>query len=138
MSNDQLLFLVGLYIQSNLGQEYLLHKYCINLNTKRTYLNVSVKNLQQIYNFEYHTLNTPPPPLPQVTMLVPGVPHVVESLVNNVSELGVADSVRILVTKDACPRPVLTALINMPASDALAQPQSAHRFLHVHDQKLES
>ena len=54
-------------------------------------------------------------------MLVPGVPLVVESLVNSVSELGVADSVRVLVVKENSPRPVLTALINMPVADALAQ-----------------
>lgn len=59
--------------------------------------------------------------LRQVPMLVPGVAHCVETLVNSVSELGVADIVRVLVVKDNNPKPVLTALINMPVADTVAQ-----------------
>ena len=58
---------------------------------------------------------------PQVPMLVPGVAHVVETLVNSVSELGVADTVRVLVVKGNSTRPVLTALISMPVADTVAE-----------------
>ena len=54
-------------------------------------------------------------------MLVPGVAHIVETLVNSVSELGVADTVRVLVLNDKSTRPILSALINMPVADTVTQ-----------------
>lgn len=60
---------------------------------------------------------TSPSPLPQIPMLVPGIVHVAETLVTCVSELGIADTVRVFVVKGKATRPLLTAVINMPVAE---------------------
>lgn len=50
-------------------------------------------------------------------MLVPGVPHTVETLITCVSELGVSDTVRVFVLKEQNAKPILSAMINMPVAE---------------------
>ncbi|RXG51025.1 Bardet-Biedl syndrome 1 protein [Armadillidium vulgare] len=56
-------------------------------------------------------------PYIQVPMLVPGVPHIVETLITCVSELGVSDTVRVFVLKEQNAKPILSAMINMPVAE---------------------
>ncbi|XP_050689408.1 Bardet-Biedl syndrome 1 protein homolog [Eriocheir sinensis] len=53
----------------------------------------------------------------QIPILVPGIVHVAETLVTCVSELGIADTVRVFVVKGKATRPLLTAVINMPVAE---------------------
>ena len=56
--------------------------------------------------------------LPQVGLLVPGAPpHVVDSLVHHVSELGAMDAVQVMVVRPPLTAPLLFASVNMPPSD---------------------
>ena len=50
-------------------------------------------------------------------MLVPGVIHVAETLVTCVSDLGISDTVRVFVVRGKTPKPILTAVINMPVAE---------------------
>ncbi|XP_018022222.2 Bardet-Biedl syndrome 1 protein [Hyalella azteca] len=75
--------------------------------------------LMVVFHADHHVYNVQNSVI-QVPMLVPGVAHVVETLVNNVSELGVADTVKVLVVKENSTRPVLTALISMPVADTVS------------------
>uniref|UniRef100_A0A6A7G4S6 Bardet-Biedl syndrome 1 protein-like n=1 Tax=Hirondellea gigas TaxID=1518452 RepID=A0A6A7G4S6_9CRUS len=85
--------------------------------------NTSVGNpslgLLVVFHADHHIYSVQNSVIP-VSMLVPGVAYVVETLVTSVSELGVADTVRVLVVKDKSPRPVLTALINMPVAEGVS------------------
>ncbi|XP_045616559.1 BBSome complex member BBS1 isoform X1 [Procambarus clarkii] len=53
----------------------------------------------------------------QIPILIPGVIHVVETLITCISELGISDTVRVFVVKGKASRPLLTAVINMPVAE---------------------
>ncbi|KAF2361455.1 hypothetical protein FHG87_007784 [Trinorchestia longiramus] len=91
----------------------------IRVELQNTSANSPSLSLMVVFHADQHVYNVHDSVI-QVPMLVPGVAHVVETLVNNVSELGVADTVKVLVVKDASSRPVLTALINMPVADTVS------------------
>ena len=50
-------------------------------------------------------------------MLVPQLNYTFESLVECVSDMGVADQVRVFVSRKERTQPILTALINMPVAE---------------------
>lgn len=50
-------------------------------------------------------------------MLIPGVPHSVETLVTCISELGISDTVRVFVVKGKNVKPIISAMINMPLAE---------------------
>ena len=50
-------------------------------------------------------------------MLVPGLNYNFETLVESISELGVADQIRVFVSRKEMSQPILTAVINMPVPE---------------------
>ena len=50
-------------------------------------------------------------------MLVPGLNYNFETLVESISELGVADQIRVFVSRAEMSQPILTAVINMPVPE---------------------
>ena len=50
-------------------------------------------------------------------MLVPGLNYSFETLVESISELGVADQIRVFVSRKEMSQPILTAVINMPVPE---------------------
>ncbi|XP_076032639.1 Bardet-Biedl syndrome 1 isoform X2 [Oratosquilla oratoria] len=96
-----------------LGPNFKLRVELQNTSTSTPSLNLAVVLHcdDRVYNVQHSYI--------QIPMLVPGVIHVVETLVNCVSELGIADIVRVFVVKGKALRPLLTAVINMPVSEVL-------------------
>ena len=56
-------------------------------------------------------------PYIDVSMLVPGLDYKYETLVECVSELGVADQIRVFLSRKERSQPILTACINMPVPE---------------------
>jgi Bardet-Biedl syndrome 1 protein len=50
-------------------------------------------------------------------MLVPGLEYVFETLVEYISDLGISDQMRVFVAKPPSPKPILSAIINMPVAE---------------------
>ena len=53
----------------------------------------------------------------QVPMLVPGLEYVFETLVECISDLGISDQLRVFVVRQNSPKPLLSAIINMPVAE---------------------
>ena len=53
----------------------------------------------------------------QVPMLVPGLEYVFETLVECISDLGISDQLRVFVVRQSSPKPLLSAIINMPVAE---------------------
>ena len=53
----------------------------------------------------------------QVPMLVPGLEYVFETLVECISDLGISDQLRVFVVRQTSPKPLLSAIINMPVAE---------------------
>ncbi|XP_023347799.1 Bardet-Biedl syndrome 1 protein homolog isoform X2 [Eurytemora carolleeae] len=56
-------------------------------------------------------------PLILVPMLVPGLNYQFETLVESMSEMGIADQIRVFVSRNERIQPILSAIINMPVSE---------------------
>ena len=80
-------------------------------NTPSTDLLIAFKFLESLYN-----LSRPCIPVP---LLIPGIEYVFETLVECISDKGIADAIKVFVVHKGKSVPIITAVINMPVSEAV-------------------
>ena len=80
-------------------------------NTPSTDLLIAFKFLESLYN-----LSRPCIPVP---LLIPGIEYVFETLVECISDKGIADPIKVFVVHKGKSVPIITAVINMPVSEAV-------------------
>jgi len=66
-----------------------------------------------------HTLYTLAKPIMQVPLLLPGVMYTYDTYVECISEKGIADKIKVFLLHKGNPIPIITAVINMPVSEAV-------------------
>ncbi|CAB4059180.1 BBS1 [Lepeophtheirus salmonis] len=55
----------------------------------------------------------------EIPFLIPGVDYTFATLVECVSDLGIADVIRVFLLKESSPKPILSAVINMPITEII-------------------
>ena len=90
----------------------------LTINLQNISASVAIINLLITFQFD-ESLYLVAKPCIVVPLLVPGLSYTYESLVECISEKGISDTIKVFVLRQGKSIPIITAVINMPVSEAL-------------------
>jgi Bardet-Biedl syndrome 1 protein len=90
----------------------------LTVNLQNISPSVAITNLLITFQYE-ESLYALAKPCIVVPLLVPGLSYTYESLVECISDKGISDTIKVFVLRQGNSIPIITAVINMPVSEAL-------------------
>jgi len=90
----------------------------LTINIENTSSDTPSKDLLITFHYD-STLYEVAKPMIQIPLLIPGLSYAFETLINCISDKGISDKIRVFLLHRGNSTPIITAVINMPVSEAV-------------------